>query len=399
MRPATGSTCRPYAMAKAFLLDPQAAVARLRVRYRNQCRTWLTGDGEWPLSVPLGPPSERDALNHLPAVRAWQEAWQRWPGPGRVEWIERRWPVAGAQRLPRALCLKGPDEVAEAIDAGAAWRRCRRRFEDITARWPVLSAILPRHFDLLGEWSDTDLNRLLDLLAWLEANPDSGLYPRQLPVGGLDSKWLGKRQAIVGDWLRAIRNVTGECDFHQLTGLARPPVVARLRVLDPQLQAHVGGLCDITSPVDELARLELPVQKVFIVENLQTGLAFSALPGAAVFMGQGYAVNVFGQIPWLKDLPCYYWGDLDTHGFAILSRLRHYLPRVTSILMDESTLLTHRALWTEESKPVETQKLPALTAEEQEVYDGLRKHRWQPRIRLEQERIPWPYVCRTIGHL
>ncbi|NOR71388.1 MAG: hypothetical protein GQ532_17115, partial [Methylomarinum sp.] len=33
-----------------------------------------------------------------------------------------------------------------------------------------------------------------------------------------------------------------------------------------------------------------------------------------------------------------YWGDLDTHGFAILSRLRHYYPQVKSILMDEKTL-------------------------------------------------------------
>lgn len=384
-------------MAKAFLLDPQAAVARLRVRYRNQHRTWLAGEGDWPLRVPLGPPSEQDALNHLPAVRAWQDAWQRWPGPGSVEWIERRWPVAGSQRLPRALCFEGPGEVAEVIDAGATWLRCRQRFKVIAERWPILSSILPRHFDLLAEWSDVDLNRLLDLLAWLKTNPDSGLYPRQLPVEGLDSKWLDKRQAVVGEWLRAIRNSSDERGFYQLTGLARPPVVIRLRLLDPKLQARLGGLCDVTSPVEELARLELPIRKAFIVENLQTGLAFPALPDTVVFMAQGYAVNVFGQIPWLRDLPCYYWGDLDTHGFAILSRLRRYLPHADSVLMDKPTLLNHRTLWTEESKPVETSELSGLTSEERDVYEGLRDNHWGFRIRLEQERIPWSYVCEVLG--
>jgi hypothetical protein len=56
--------------------------------------------------------------------------------------------------------------------------------------------------------------------------------------------------------------------------------------------------------------------------------------------------------------------------------------------MDESTLLNNRALWVEEKSP-HLLDLPLLTDAEQEVYQGLRQHRWARHIRLEQERIAW----------
>jgi hypothetical protein len=129
---------------------------------------------------------------------------------------------------------------------------------------------------------------------------------------------------------------------------------------------------------------------------LQIGLAFEEMRGAAVFMRLGYAVDLFGQVPWLKKLPCYYWGDLDTHGFAILNRLRHYLPRAQSLLMDESTLLDHQKFWGKENKPIVGAELPLLTVLEQELYRGLCNDRWGPRVRLEQERIPWEYAWKRL---
>jgi len=42
-------------------------------------------------------------------------------------------------------------------------------------------------------------------------------------------------------------------------------------------------------------------------------------------MRLGYAVDVLGQLPWLQEAQCIYWGDIDTHGFAILNRARTYI--------------------------------------------------------------------------
>jgi hypothetical protein len=84
-----------------------------------------------------------------------------------------------------------------------------------------------------------------------------------------------------------------------------------------------------------------------------------------------------------------YWGDIDTHGFAILNRARRAVPHLRSVFMDEETLLSHRSLWVEEAAQCPNVSLDALTAEEQSVYENLRASAWGPRIRMEQERLGW----------
>jgi hypothetical protein len=93
---------------------------------------------------------------------------------------------------------------------------------------------------------------------------------------------------------------------------------------------------------------------------------------------------------------CIYWGDLDTHGFAILHRARSYLPNLQSILMDEDTLLRHRSLWVEEKEQHPNAELTLLTKAEQAVYLGLKQQRWGQNVRLEQERIAWDYAWKAL---
>jgi hypothetical protein len=81
---------------------------------------------------------------------------------------------------------------------------------------------------------------------------------------------------------------------------------------------------------------------------------------------------------------------------AILDRLRGYLPRARSLLMDEPTLLDHRALWSRESNPARGLGLPRLDDAERAIYDGLCGDRWGPAVRLEQERIGWGYAWERI---
>ena len=70
-----------------------------------------------------------------------------------------------------------------------------------------------------------------------------------------------------------------------------------------------------------------------------------------VILGGGYAVPVLEPLGWLAGLDVVYWGDIDTHGFAILNRLRHHLPHARSMLMDRATLLDHRDHWVTEPSP------------------------------------------------
>jgi len=156
------------------------------------------------------------------------------------------------------------------------------------------------------------------MLDWISRNPKSNLYPRQIPVAGADSKWLDSRKGIISELIATLQgDPTGERDFFWRCGLRAQPQLMRMRVLDPDLRAHFGGLGDISAPCDEVARIGIRPKNVFVVENLQTGLAFDDLPGAVVIMRLGYAVDVLGQLPWLQEAQCIYWGDIDTHGFAM----------------------------------------------------------------------------------
>ncbi len=307
-----------------------------------------------------------------------------------MSWCERRWKALGVQRLPEKLALGGPEDVAMWIDASARWERAQSRYRTLTTRWPVLAQQLPRYFDVLADYGDTDFHRLAEMLDWIANHPQSALYPRQLPVSGLDSKWLDGRKGLLTDLVAVIQeDAHSELNFYQRCGLKAPPLLVRMRVLDQALRAKLGGVGDITAPVEDLAGLNLPVSHVIIVENLQTGLAMSDMPEAVVFMRLGYNVDVLAHFSWLARAKCIYWGDLDTHGFAILHRARSYIPELQSVLMDEATLLRHQALWVDESAQHPATELALLTEQEQQLYRDLKQQRWGQNVRLEQERIDW----------
>jgi hypothetical protein len=375
-------------------LEPEAVAKRLRVHYRNRRRDWLAGGSSWPLAIVLHPPTEREAARDLEAARAWIAVWQSWQGSGELVWTERTWPSFGRQRLPDRLLLHNGEQVADWIGERERWTSAVTRHHALCGRFPALGSHLASHYDWLADSADAEIERLAAVLAYLFAHPDCGLYIRQLPIAGVDSKWISANRALVIALLRPLLGREG--DLFQVAGLRREPLLLRMRLLDSELRSAVARLGDITAPVEEIAALPLRPSRVFIVENLRTGLAFTDTPDSLIFMGQGYAVDVFGAISWLRDRPCYYWGDLDTHGLAILERLRNHLPQVRSLLMDETTLLDHQDLWGQESKPLGPQELPRLKAEEKDLFEGLIGNRWGANVRLEQERIGWDYAWKRI---
>lgn len=382
---------------------PDAIRDFLIKRYRNQRRNWLSGQGRWPLVVTLGCPTEAEAEQSVEATRTWLASWEQWRGAGELVRRERRWRSMGTQLLPEQLVLSGPTEVAEWTNETEHWLLARSRYDLLCERWPVLAARLPHYFDVLAEFSDVEVERLQAVLSWLESNPRSDLYPRQLPIAGLDSKWLEARKSIVSDLIEGIASAascnspadlpadldTARRDFYTVCGLRPLPTTVRLLVLDPDLRQRINGFRDIAIPINELARATLPAKRCYIVENVQSALAFDDLPGSIVIMGLGYGVDVLSMVAGFKHCECIYWGDIDTHGFAILSRARTHLPHLRSVMMDEATLLRHRALWSIESDQAIADVLPNLTSSEHELFSALKQQRWARNVRLEQERINW----------
>lgn len=372
--------------------DVRGAVLKI---YRRQWCEWIAdNDQRWPLIISLEIPTEQAALNQAEAVCAWVASWQQWQqGVGQLIWCKRHWKILGPQTLPEKLMLSTPDEVALLLGESARWERARHRWDLLTMPWPTLKKMVKHHFHKLVDYADEDFICLKNLLQWLIDHPHSNLYPRQLPVPGLDSKWLEKRKPLVTDLVADIFNDNRQDhNFYQCCGLKSPPTLLRARILDERLRKIIGNFGDLSAPIEQWTQLKLPLTQVIIVENLQTGLAFSEMPGTIVIMMLGYAIDLLARLPWLAELPCYYWGDMDTHGFAILNRLRSYFPQVQSILMDEQTLLRHQPQWGSENTQHQSETLTHLMLQEQGVYQGLKQQRWQQNLRLEQERIEWDYA-------
>ncbi|WP_371180799.1 Wadjet anti-phage system protein JetD domain-containing protein [Xanthomonas sacchari] len=381
------------ARTNAMLL-PDTALAALRGQWRRHRGTWLLGESA-PESIPLRMPTQAQASASFDKFGAWLRAWNTTSLPGKVQRHELKWPQLGAQSLPQAWQVNA-DEAALALGEQPRWQRARQRCATLLTRWPQasgLAARLRRQFDLLADVPEPEFLRLLAVVDWLHAHPHSGLFLRQLPIAGIDSKWIELHRAVVADWLAALRSIAEPRSFDSLSGLRRAPDRVRLRVLDPALRARLGGLEDIQAPIAQVAALQLPVRQVLIVENRESGLACEDLPGTLVLMARGYAVDYVRTIDWLRTLPLYYWGDIDTHGLAILHRLRLHAPHTAALLMDEGTLRdTPADLWGHERRQHRAQRLDALTDAEHALYTDLRSGRFGPAPRLEQERIAWDYA-------
>lgn len=236
-------------------------------------------------------------------------------------------------------------------------------------------------------------------LRQIEPDDDApGLYLRELDIEGVDTKFIEQRRKLIGELLDQVmesRHIdtgsSGVKGFDRRYGLRRRPALVRFRILDPALE--INGIDDLSLPAEQFARLDIDAATVFITENETNGLAFPPHPSAIVIFGLGYGLERLARVSWLSERRIHYWGDIDTHGFAILNRLRHHLPHAESLLMDRATLDAHRQLWTREPKDRRfSGRLDRLTHSESQLYETLRDDRLGERIRLEQERIGFGWV-------
>lgn len=375
---------------------PEEIRTALRSRWDGQWRSWLYGGGEWPQRFALGAPNEASARAQWDEFREWVAAWRQFE-EGQITFLARRWPALGAQEVPTHVSFDGPAAIAATLGAKERdlWHCAEVRCGERLKAWPDCEWELRRIADWMGSARPEDYARFVSVVDWLTANPKSGLWLRQLPVRGLDTKWV---EANIGPLRHVLarrlgRDASGP--FAELAGLATDAPRRRVRMLDPTLRSIIGGLEDITISLHALARLELPVRVALVVENQQTALAFSDMPGAMLFVGGGFAATELREVAWLQRVPVLYWGDIDNAGFAILHALRAHLPQVRSVLMDEETLLRHRPMWTgDDSRSGAV--LSRLTPDEQDIYCKLGAAAWGPAVRLEQERIDWEWAVARV---
>lgn len=366
----------------------------------------------WPWVVPLGRPTERDVLTDARSVLAWRDAWvdAKVLGDFEVETDVIAWRAIGTQTVPVRVLFVNTNAIAKVADLLPLWTQVVTRAKRFVALWPGIEEAMVREWAMLADWSDDAVLALERVLTWFVDHPKSGLYLRQLPIEGVDTKWFTEpRKKVVQRLLVAIREakesvplmaesseaLDPDTTFETVCGLKPLPKLIRGRLLDEVDQKVFYGLSDLSLPLDEWAQLPLYPEIVFISENLQTGLAFEAHPKSVVFFGLGAGVTQLAAIPWVRTARIIYWGDIDTYGLEILAHLRSVLPQTESVMMNRQTLEAFRGLAVAENRQASGAHVEHLRENEREVFDAL-KVGGLARLRLEQERIPWPVARETL---
>lgn len=358
----------------------------------------VSGAVLWPLRLTLKAPSAADLSDRFEAVRDWVRTVADTPHV-RIDWREWNHRVQGTQRLPAVVWVDSLQDALALIGKVGQAERFELLWQQTAAAQPALLAWMTRRplhaLELADRWE-----RILTIVAWLQTHPRPGVYLRQVDAPGVDSKFIEAHRGVLTELLdlalppEAVDpHASGTAQFARRFGFLHKPVRIRWRPLDPTLPSlpGCGGLPDITLDAKSFAALALPVEQVYITENEANFLAFPQVVRAIVVFGAGYGWEALARAVWLHRCRLHYWGDIDTHGFAILNQLRGHFPHATSFLMDRETLLAHRPHWGEEPEPAR-HDLSRLTTEEAAVYDDLRFDRHQPRLRLEQERVGFGWL-------
>ncbi|MGO4583202.1 Wadjet anti-phage system protein JetD domain-containing protein [Arthrobacter sp. 2RAF6] len=374
----------------------------------------------YPRRRALKRPSAAELRDDYAAAREWATELFASVGAYTVETVDVGRTTIGSNQLPAvAVFARVEDEVAF-VGKTRELGRFRSLAEGLTRLDPALSAwAMKRPLQLLS-LGDAALTAARVAL-WLRVNPGPGIYLRQLSLPGVHTKFIETHRRIIDEMLAVLQNRPPEDDlpgqdsaldkeesvlespiartpaarFAGRHGFLHPPELVRFRVLDPAIPL-LGDARDVMVTAEAFSTLRLPITSVLVTENLVNFLALPHRPRSLALFGAGYGFSALRDAEWLRDCEVFYWGDLDTHGFRILDQLRSVHPHVSSVLMDEATLLAHREAWSVEVSPSRAQ-LTRLTAEEAEVYESLGNNRYGNGVRLEQELIRWDWALERIA--
>jgi len=298
----------------------------------------------------------------------------------------------GEQDIPVSISFLTEQDFLKYIGKEQDTAGFRKDVERILSAFPELVEWVCRFpnkvLDNHRVWDD-----VLKVCIYFKGNPKPQLYIRELPIQ-VDTKFIERNKGIIKELLDIIiaKSVNpDETRFETRFNLRHDEPVVRFRVLDKTLsQALFSGIDDMSIPISKFRETEIPVETVYIVENKMNMLTFPPIHKSIVVWGHGFGVDLLKDVMWLRSKKILYWGDLDVHGFQILSELRSHFSQVESFLMDRETFNR----FYEDGIGAETnvEKVLLLTPEEKEMFDFLRGGNY----RLEQEKIPFEYASSKI---
>lgn len=377
------------------MITPDEVTRRAKSKYHAVLRVWLQNDlaALFPLEFPVGR-LPADLAKRRQGIERLRQASKAATGAGYdLLWQTTKRRQLGQQTEPKRVVVAQLDDFLALLRKRTEFDQFMADVRKIRQHLPVLEPLLCAK----PQWVVNNHGRWDELLAVCEyfiGHPRPNLYIRELPIA-VHTKFIEQNKSILRYLLDALLPAAAinieATDFCRRFGLKSSPALLRLRLLDAQLAWQYGlRIDDLALPVEQahyLLRTHLQPRQVIIVENLINVLTLPPLANTVALFGRGFAVHLLAGVSWLADCRVIYWGDIDGHGFEILSDLRGLFPHVRSLLMDRQTL-DDNADYVVNTRVSCSARFDHLSVAEAE----LAQHVVANNLRLEQEHIPHTYA-------
>ncbi len=390
------------------MITPQEIRKQAANWYKSFLTAWLQGE-TMPLEIRFGKVKTSDILEDFAslhqAIQSLKKTSKEELGFGYcIEFREVATRRAGTQWLPSRIYFETDEDYLKFLKKEKEFRDFTESAGLIRFRIPELEPWLYQHplkvIENAGKWAD-----LLEVCQYFISNPNPNLYIRELPVK-VHTKFIEENTAVITsllDFLVPNSIQPAEKDFRKRFNLKYDEPLLRIRLLDEEVaRVHLGGINDLSIPLSQFNALTIPFERVFILENktnfsnIFNFLTLPHLTGSVAIFGEGFKLRLLGHTTWLRDKPIYYWGDIDAHGFEMLSVMRGYFPQTRSFLMDAETFRTFKKFAVKGAEYYRS-SLPHLTGEELQLFYHLLQ--LEDKNRLEQERIPQAFVLEKMCSL
>ncbi|MGO8928271.1 MAG: Wadjet anti-phage system protein JetD domain-containing protein [Limisphaerales bacterium] len=372
------------------MLTPDEIQRMALRKYPVFLRSLVTGESIFPLRVRFGRPTTTDEFEEL--KRAVTDLAAGNFGYT-IEWEEkdtRRW---GRQKLPEQVRFDTEEQFVAALGKEHEVDTFRKNLALTRLRLPQLDGWLASHVKWVTDFGAV-WDGMLAVAEYFLQQPRPGLYVRELPIQ-VHTKFIGENRAVLSSMLTELlpESARAEADtFDERFGLKSCEPLIRFRTLDAGLLTKLGlSHEEMGLPLSIFRKLPAAGVGVVITENLMNFETLPKIEGALAIFGGGNAAELLITVDWLLDCSVLYWGDIDEHGFHILSRLRHKFPGIQSIMMDAETLKEFQGL---AGKGEHAGRPPTnLTAPENDACAEIARKN----LRIEQEKIPHAYALKVLA--
>lgn len=311
-----------------------------------------------------------------------------------IEWKETR--KFNGQRIPEKIYVSSEDDFLYIINKENFVFEYFELLNKVLNKKPELREYFAKNHEVLLQYKD-DWNSIINVINYLENNNVQGLYIREINVP-VHTKFLEEKQVLLFHILKFLNPEKGSIYARNLTeflGLSKFPELRKMRWLDQNLaNKYSGSITSVAFHLEQWKKVNWEVDEIWLVENLTNLQLIPKRKNALAIFAKGFALHDLKDSIILHNGKIFYWGDLDEHGYILLSQIREIYPHVTSVLMEEKTVLAHQNemfthYFLNKTSP------SGLTEEEQMGFEILKRENG----RIEQERINQEYIINYFANL